>query len=121
MPFREWRLRIEDMLESIGRIEEFVQGMDLDSFLTDRKTSDAVVRNLEIIGEAARNVPDEVTSLHPKVPWKRAREMRNVLAHAYFGVDLPTVWGTIQEDLPPLKEQLTSILKGLDEQARERR
>ncbi len=111
MPFREWRLRIEDMLEAIGRIEEFVQGMNLDAFLKDRRTSDAIVRNLEIIGEAARDVPDDVTSRHPGVPWKRAREMRNVLAHAYFGVDLPTVWKTIHEDLPPLKAQLNGILR----------
>ena len=59
MPSREWRLRVEDMLEAIGRIEEFVQGIDLDGFRKDRKTSDAVVRNLEIIGETARNVPDD--------------------------------------------------------------
>ena len=109
MPTREWRLRVDDMLEAIGRIEEFVHGMDLETFLKDRRTSDAVVRNLEIIGEAARNVADAVASRYPGVPWKRAREMRNVLAHAYFGVDLPTVWKTIQDDLPPLKTQLREV------------
>lgn len=111
MPIREWRLRVEDILEAIGRIEEFVQEMDIDSFLRDRKTCDAVVRNLEIIGEAARNVPDSVAACHPEVPWKRAREMRNVLAHAYFGVNLRMVWQTIQEDLPPLKTQLNEVLR----------
>lgn len=111
MPSREWRLRVEDMLEAIGRIEEFVQGVDLGAFLKDRKTSDAIIRNLEIIGEAARNVPDEAASRYPEVPWKKAREMRNVLAHAYFGVDLPTVWKTIQEDLPPLKARLREVLR----------
>ena len=110
MPIREWRLRIEDMLEAIGRIEEYVQGMHLNAFIEDRRTADAVVRNLEIIGEAARNVPDDVASCHPEVPWKKAWEMRNVLTHAYFGVDLPTVWKTIQEDLPPLKAQLQRLL-----------
>jgi len=115
VPAREWRLRIDDMVEAIGRIEEFVQGLDVDAFLKDRRTSDAVVRNLEIIGEAARNVPDHVASRHPEVPWKRAREMRNVLAHAYFGVDLPTVWKTIHEDLPPLKAQLNGILQDAQE------
>ena len=111
MSAREWRLRIEDMLEAIGRIEEFTHGMDLDAFIEDRRTSDAVIRNLEIIGEAARNVPDDAASRHPEVPWKKARQMRNVLAHAYFGVDLPTVWETIQEDLPPLKSNLAKILR----------
>jgi uncharacterized protein with HEPN domain len=104
------------MLEAIGRIEEFVQGIDLATFVADRRTSDAIVRNLEIIGEAARYVPDEVASRYPGVPWKKAREMRNVLAHAYFGVDLPTVWKTIQEDLPPLKAQLREVLQAPAEQ-----
>ena len=114
MPPRKWRLRLEDMLEAIGRIEEFVQGMDLVAFLEDRRTSDAVVRNLEIVGEAARNVPDDVASRHPGVPWKRARQMRNVLVHAYFGVDLPTVWKTIHDDLPPLKAQLNDVLRNTE-------
>ena len=111
MPSREWRVRVEDMLEAIGRIEEFARGFDLDAFLKDRRTSDAIVRNLQIIGEAARTVPDEVTSRYPAVPWKMAREMRHVLVHAYFGVDLPTVWKTVQEDMPPLKAQLRTILQ----------
>ena len=85
--------------------------MDMDCFLRDRKTCDALVRNLEIIGEAARNVPDSVKARHQQVPWKRAREMRNVLAHVYFGVNLRMVWQTIQEDLPPLKTQLNDVLR----------
>jgi len=117
VPSREWRVRVEDMLEAIERIEEFVQGIDLDAFLKDRRTSDAIVRNLEIIGEAARNVPEDVASRHPGVPWKKAREMRNVLAHAYFGVDLPTVWKTIQDDLPPLKARLHEVLRAPAEDA----
>jgi uncharacterized protein with HEPN domain len=99
------------MQDAIGRIEEFVQGMDLDAFMSDRRTSDAVVRNLEIIGEAARNVPDSITERFPEIRWKKAREMRNVLVHAYFGVDLPTVWRTIHDDLPPLKAQLSVVLQ----------
>ena len=114
MPSRDWRFRIEDMLEAIGRIEEFVHGRNLDSFLNDRRTSDAVVRNLEILGEAARNIPEEIVSRYPEVPWKKARDMRNVLIHAYFGVDLPSVWQTIQEDLPPLKAQLTTVLRSAE-------
>ena len=111
MRSREWRLRVEDMLEAIERIEESVHGTDVDAFLKDRRTSDAIIRNLEIMGEAARNVPEDVASRHPEVPWKKAREMRNVLAHAYFGVDLPTVWKTIQDDLPPLKARLREALR----------
>ena len=109
MPSRQWRFRIEDMLEAIGRIEGFVQGMDVETFLHDLKTSDAVIRNLEILGEAARHIPDDVVSRHPDVPWKKARDMRNVLIHAYFGVDLASIWQTIQDDLPPLRAQLNAI------------
>lgn len=111
MPPREWQFRIEDMIEAIGQIEQFVQGMNLHAFCEDRKTSAAVIRNLEILGEAARHVPDEVTARFPAVPWKKTRDMRNVLIHAYFGVDLGTVWRTVQEDLPPLKGELETVLK----------
>ena len=111
MPLREWRFRVEDMLEAIGQIEGFVQQVSLATFCEDRKTSAAVIRNLEILGEAARHVPDEVTARFPSVPWKKTRDMRNVLIHAYFGVDLATVWRTVQEDLPPLKEQLEAVLR----------
>ena len=111
MPSREWRFRVDDMLAAIARVEEYARDMSMAAFLADPKTCDAVIRNLEILGEAARYMPAEIVERHPSAPWKRAREMRNVLIHAYFGVDLKTVWQTIRDDLPPLKTQLEAILK----------
>lgn len=110
MPSREWRFRIEDMLEAISAIARYVQGLSFDDFKNDRKTFDAVIRNLEIMGEAARYVPDDVAARHPGIRWNKMREMRNVLAHVYFGVNISIVWQTIQEDLPPMADKLRAVL-----------
>lgn len=88
MPPRQWRLRIEDMLDSAHAIEEFVEGLDFDAFRNDRKTVDAVVRNIEVIGEAARYVPETVRGQLKDIPWTDVIGMRSVLIHEYFGVDL---------------------------------
>ena len=88
MPPRQWRLRIEDMLDSAHAIEEFVEGLDFDGFRNDRKTVDAVVRNIEVIGEAARYVPETVRGQLTDIPWTDVIGMRSVLIHEYFGVDL---------------------------------
>ena len=108
---REWRLRIEDILESISRIERYTAGMTLDAFQEDEKTADAVIRNFAIIGEAARHVPSEVVSNHSHVPWAEMRGMRNVVVHEYSRVDLPILWQTIQNRLPLLVPQLRRILE----------
>lgn len=110
MPRREWRLRITDILEAIEAILEYTQGMDLESLSTKRQTIYAVVRNITIIGEAARNLPKEVTDRNPEIPWRDMGDMRNVLVHIYFGVDLDVLWKTIRDDLPPLIPQLRKIL-----------
>lgn len=109
-------LRVMDflghILEAIQRINRHIGTMDLDSFLHDEKTQDAVIRNFEIIGEAARNIeryhPDFAAE-HADVPWGIAYEMRNVLAHGYFMVDLEIVWKTIHNDLPGLAEQIIRL------------
>jgi len=72
---------------------------------------DAVLRNLTVIGEAARHVPDEVVATHPDLPWSEMRDMRNIVVHEYFGVDPAIIWRTIREDLPPLVPQLESLLR----------
>jgi len=114
MPPREWSFRVRDIFDSIRVIEEHVRGMTYDQFVNDRKTVDAVIRNLTIIGEAAANVPSAVQDRYPDVPWDEMRRMRNVVVHVYFGVDLPMVWRTLQEDLPPLEAQLHDILRDAD-------
>ena len=113
MPRRDIRLRIEDMLEAIQRIEAHSAGLTADQFRQDQKTFDAVVRNLEVIGEAASHLDDEVTALRPAVPWTDVRAIRHVLVHEYFGVDVGIVWETVVRDLPVLRRELEELLRHL--------
>ncbi|OIP33139.1 MAG: DUF86 domain-containing protein [Deltaproteobacteria bacterium CG2_30_66_27] len=115
MPPREWRLRIEDILEAIHKIRRYVSGLSFDEFQSDDKVVDAVVRNLEVIGEAARHIPPEMESRHPDLPWVEMRGMRNVLVHEYFGVNLSILWHTIQQNLPPIIEKPDKILASENE------
>jgi uncharacterized protein with HEPN domain len=100
LPPRDWRLRIEDILEAAARIESYITGLTFEQFLTDRKTTDAVVRNLEVIGEAARHLVTIQEDLPSDIPWADIAGMRNALIHAYFGVDLGIVWQTAIADVP---------------------
>lgn len=100
---------LNDILESIADIREFVAGMDLDAFIADRKTNKAVIRSLEVIGEAVSKIPDDIRSRYPDIPWQEMTGMRNRLIHEYFGVDLSIVWRTIEEDLKPLETDISKI------------
>ncbi len=110
MPSRDWRLRLEDIPEVITRVERYTSGMDRHAFEADQRTVDAVVRNLEVLGEAARYIPSHVEERHPHVPWDKMRGIRNLLVHEYFGVSVPILWQTLREDLPPLVPLLRDIL-----------
>jgi uncharacterized protein with HEPN domain len=114
---REWRFRIEDVLAAVQKIQEYTSRLDYEGSVRDSRTVDAVIRNLEIIGEAVRHVPPEVEARHPQVPWRKMREMRNILIHQYFGVSLRIIWGTIQNNLPPLVPVLQALLESEDPQA----
>ncbi len=109
---RDWKLRVEDVLDAIARIQRYTAGMTGDEFLSSEMVQDAVIHNFTVIGEAARHVPAEVESRHPDVPWTRMRGMRNLVVHEYSGVDLRIVWDTSQVDLPPLVPLLQNILEG---------
>lgn len=109
MSKREPRLYLQDILDSIGKIEHYIKGVTSKEFQLDQEKIDAVVRNLEIIGEAARNIPEEMIDKYPEIPWGRMVSMRNKVLHEYFGVDEETLWKTITEDLPVLKKQLASL------------
>ena len=101
---------ISDIIEAIALIEEFTANMEFEEFERDKKTQFAVIRALEIIGEAAKAIPEEFKEEHPEVPWKEMARMRDKLIHAYFGVDLRVVWRTLNEDIPQLKKKLETLL-----------
>jgi len=103
-------MRVQDILEAIAKIQRYTAGMDYDTFQADEKTVDAVVRNFQIIGEAAQYIPAEVEARWPQLPWADMRDMRNVVIHEYFGVSRAILWQTIVDDLPPLPALLQQIL-----------
>lgn len=107
---RRWQLRIEHMLESIGKVQQYVTGFTEDTFAAQGMVVDAVIRNFQVLGEAVRHVPDEVQARYPEVPWSLIQGMRHILIHDYFAVKLDIVWRTIQQSLPPLVEPLRKIL-----------
>lgn len=99
------------ILEAIEKIERYIEGVGFDDFSDDDMMIDAVVRELEIIGEAARNLSDSFQEKHSGIPWRKLRAMRNVLIHQYFGVNLKVVWDTCKNDMPTLKDFVERLLK----------
>jgi uncharacterized protein with HEPN domain len=100
-----------DMLDNAEKALDFVGGMEFDHFFEDEKTSYAVVRALEIIGEAARLVPEDVRATIPELQWREISAMRNKLTHEYFGINMKVVWRTVHDDLPPLIQILRNAAK----------
>jgi len=109
MPVREWKFRLEHMLEAIGRIQSYVEGMTYENFTQDSRTIDAVVRNFAILGEAVRHIPQHIQEKHPDVPWSAMAAMRNILIHDYERIDPEIIWRTILDDLPLLPGPLKAI------------
>ncbi|MFH1672762.1 MAG: DUF86 domain-containing protein [Pseudomonadota bacterium] len=106
MPSRSWQFRIDDIIEAINKIERYTNSIDFAAWQNDEKTVDAVIRNLEVIGEASSNLPIEIQEQYEDVPWGMMKGIRNILAHEYFGIDLEIIWKTIKDDLPILKKRL---------------
>lgn len=108
---------VSHVIESIGFIQEDIQGVSWDDFMASRQLQDIVIRRIEIIGEAVKNLPPDVKDRYPDVPWKRIAGMRDILAHGYFGVDLDLVWKVAIDELGPLKLRLQEIRRELEEGA----
>lgn len=105
---------LNDILNEIERIFKFIGKMTYAKFIRDEKTIYAVTRSLEIIGEATKNIPDDIKNNYNQIPWNKISGMRNKLIHEYFGVDLETLWNTIKNRLPEIKTPIEEILKNLN-------
>jgi uncharacterized protein with HEPN domain len=110
---RNITLYIKDLLENIKHAETFTENVTYEEFIKDKKTSYAVVRCIEIIGEAAKNIPDDVRESYPDIPWKKMAGMRDKISHFYFGIDMKKVWLAVKRDIPKIKPQIKKILKDI--------
>jgi uncharacterized protein with HEPN domain len=107
---KDFDLYVDDILDAIQQIRSYTLGQDERAFALDRKTQDAVIRNLEIIGEAVAHLPLEITRFAPEIDWRKISGLRNILVHEYFGVSLPIVWDVIQNKLGSLEADCRSLL-----------
>jgi uncharacterized protein with HEPN domain len=111
MKGRKQRFFVEDILESIKKIERYIENMSYKDFEKNELIVDAVIRNIEIIGEASRNIPDDIRDKYTDIPWKRMIGLRNIATHEYFGIDVSIIWEIITVNLPETKPKIESVLK----------
>jgi uncharacterized protein with HEPN domain len=107
---RDFKIYVQDILEAIRRINEYMENLTFEEFSKDNRTIDAIIRNFAVIGEAVKNIPADVKKEHHGIPWKRMSGMRDKLIHEYFGVDLQILWDTAKIDLPAAKPLLEKLL-----------
>ncbi|TRZ50580.1 DUF86 domain-containing protein [bacterium] len=108
---RDFRLYLDDILEAIHQIRTYLADQGEEAFTKDRKTQDAIIRNLEIIGEAAGKLPDQIQKGEPEIDWRKIKGLRNILIHEYFGINLPIVWDVVQNKLGPLESVCRRLLE----------
>lgn len=113
MSKRGIKLYLEDIQNSIRKIEKYTRGSNFEKFSRDEQMIDAVVRNLSVIGEAVRNVSKDMKAKNPEVAWNEIKGMRNKVVHEYFGIDEEILWKTIQYDFPIFKKQISKLLKSV--------
>lgn len=110
MPSRDWKLRIQDILEAIAKILRITNGMTFEDLLADETLAQAVMYNFIIIGEASKNIPETIQLRYPQISWRLMGDMRNVMVHEYFQVNLEEVWETIEDEFPSLVPKLQELL-----------
>lgn len=107
---RDYEVYLEDIREAIGKVKRYTAGLSRETFENDDKTVDAVVRNLEIIGEAVKMIPESTRLEHANIEWRKIAGLRDILAHQYFGVDVEIIWDVLQNKLPALEKEIIKIL-----------
>ena len=111
---RDFAQFLQDILDAVDDIEGFIRGMEFNEFSGDKKTIYAVMKALEIIGEATKNLPDTLKNEYPDIPWKFMAGIRDKVVHGYFVVDLPIIWSTAKKDVPSLKSLIEEILEEIE-------
>jgi uncharacterized protein with HEPN domain len=107
----EWRFYLDDIINFAGKVLAYTDGLDQAGFVASGLTYDATLRNLELIGEAATHIPDEIRSAHPEIPWRMIIATRNRLIHGYLGIDNDTLWSIVRDDVPELLPMLKALKK----------
>jgi uncharacterized protein with HEPN domain len=109
-PQRTYADYLRDILDAVEKVGKFTEGISFEQFAADDRTNFAVIRALEVVGEATKRIPPVIREQYSYVPWSEMARMRDKLIHDYFGVDLQVVWRTVQEDLPPLQVQIAQVI-----------
>ena len=108
---KDFRLYLDDILDAVQQIRTYLADLSEEAFTTDRKTQDAVIRNLEIIGEAAGNLPEQIQEAAPEIDWRKIKGLRNILIHEYFGINLPIIWDVVQNKQGPLETACRKLVE----------
>ncbi|MBN2314961.1 MAG: DUF86 domain-containing protein [Sedimentisphaerales bacterium] len=112
---RDYSVYLSDILQAFRNACQFLEGLSYDEFIDDRKTTSAVVRELEIVGEAVKQLPPSIRKKYPEIPWSDMAGMRDKLIHFYFGVDMEIVWKTVKERIPKLEPLIHNVLSDLEQ------